>query len=364
MAMADEHTEHEQQPEQLAERVLEATLGALDMFSIYVGDRLQYYPLLLEHGPLTSAQLAERAGTIERYTREWLEHQAVTGIVAVTGTDPSGQRRFVLSEGYGAALTDPRHEAYAPGLVRQILAAGYQLRAIADAHRSGGGVPWSQYGEEMRQAQGDMNRPFLENVLARDWLASIPALDQLLSRGAKVADIGTGHGWSAIGIAREYPLVTVDGYDLDEPSVAAAREHAEAQGVADRVRFCVADAADPDLQGNYDLVTTFEVIHDLPDPVSTLATMRRIAAPEGWVVVMDMKVADAFDPDAGDLERLMYGFSNFICLPDGMSHPNTVATGTVMRPDTLRRYAKGAGFSDIEVLPIETDSWRFYRMLR
>ena len=350
--------------EQLAERVLEATLGTLDMFSIYVGDRLDYYRHLLDQGPLTSAQLAAHAGTVERYTREWLEHQAVTGIVAVDSTDPHGHRRFALSQGYGAALTDPRHQAYAPALVRQIMAAGYQLRSIVEAHRQGGGVAWSDFGDEMRQAQGDMNRPFLENVLARDWLGSVPQLDRLLSGGAHVADIGTGHGWSAIGIAKAYPGVTVDGYDLDEPSIATARRYAEQEGVADRVRFHVADTSDDDLVGSYDLVTTFECIHDLPDPVSTLATMGRMARDDGEIIVMDMKSADSFDADAGDLERLLYGFSNFICLPDGMSHARTVATGTVMRPDTLRRYAKGAGFTDIEVLPIETDTWRFYRMLR
>lgn len=177
----------------------------------------------------------------------------------------------------------------------------------------------------MRESQGDMNRPFFMNLLAQEWFACIPEIRDKLAAGGRVADIGSGFGWSSIGIAIGYNKITVE--------------------------------------GDYDLVAAFECIHDMPDPVSTLATMRRISADDGIVVVMDEKVADAFSPDAGEVEQLMYGFSNFICLPDGMSTPHSAGTGTVMRPDTLRRYARGAGFRDIEILPIETGTWRFYRLV-
>ena len=122
-------------------------------------------------------------------------------------------------------------------------------------------------------------------------------------------------------------------------------------------------SGDASLDGRYDLVTAFECIHDMPDPVSALRTMKRLAGDDGLVVVMDEKVSESFSPDADEVERLMYGFSNFICLPDGMAHSHSVGTGTVMRPDTLRGYARQAGFDDIEILPIETDFWRFYRLL-
>ena len=117
-----------------------------------------------------------------------------------------------------------------------------------------------------------------------------------------------------------------------------------------------------DLDGAFDVVTAFECIHDLPYPVDVLATMRKLAKGDGHVVVMDEKVSKAFGGRGDDVERLMYGFSLFICLPDGMSHPDSAATGTVMRPSTLRDYAREAGFTDIEILPIESDLWRFYRL--
>jgi SAM-dependent methyltransferase len=178
-----------------------------------------------------------------------------------------------------------------------------------------------------------------------------------------VADIGCGEGWSSISIAQAYPEVSVDAFDIDEASIRAARSHAREAGVDDRVTFHDVDAAGLELDGRFDVVTAFECIHDLPDPVGVLGTMRRLASADGQVVVMDERVSERFPGRGDDIERVMYGFSLFICLPDGMSHVPSAATGTVMRPDTLRQYARQAGFSDIETLPIEADFWRFYRLL-
>ncbi|MEE8457333.1 MAG: methyltransferase domain-containing protein [Acidimicrobiia bacterium] len=354
----------EHSAEALAGRVFEAALGTFDLFAIYLGDRLGYYRLLADHGPLTTHEVAERAGTEERYTREWLEQQAVTGFIQMEAPEADGRsRRFSIPPESAEALTDRLSLSYVAPLARMLVAAGAKISEVADAHLDGGGVSWEEFGDEMRESQGDMNRPFFMNLLAQEWFACIPEIRDKLAAGGRVADIGSGFGWSSIGLATGYKTITVDGFDLDEPSVILARKHAEEAGVSDRVRFRAIDAGDPSVEGGYDLVAAFECIHDMPDPVSTLATMRRIAADDGIVVVMDEKVAEAFSPDAGEVEQLMYGFSNFICLPDGMSTPHSAGTGTVMRPDTLRRYAREAGFRDIEILPIETDTWRFYRLV-
>ncbi len=183
------------------------------------------------------------------------------------------------------------------------------------------------------------------------------------SKGGRVADIGCGEGWSSISIALAYPGVTVDAFDVDDASIAAARAHARELAVEDRVSFHAVDAATLDLDGAFDVVTAFECIHDLPHPVDVLATMRRLAKDDGHVVVMDERVSERFPGRGDDVERVMYGFSLFICLPDGMSQAPSAATGTVMRPETLRDYARQAGFSDIEILPIEADFWRFYRLI-
>jgi 2-polyprenyl-3-methyl-5-hydroxy-6-metoxy-1,4-benzoquinol methylase len=244
-----------------------------------------------------------------------------------------------------------------------IAAAATQLPRLLDAYRTGEGVGWSEYGELMRTAQADANRPLFLQVLGSDWLPSVPGLDAALRDGGRVADIGCGDGWSAIGIARAYPAVTVDGYDVDADSVEAARRHATAEGLSDRVRFTLVDAASVPTSGDYDLVAAFECIHDLPDPVGVLRSARRMVKAGGSVLVMDERVPEEFTGPGDSVEQLMYGISMLVCLPDGLSHDNSVGTGTVMRPDTLRTYARDAGFTDIEVLPIDHDMFRFYRLL-
>lgn len=347
-------------PDALGEKVFESILGTLDVFAIYVGDRLGYYHQLADHGPLSSAELAEWAGTVERYTREWLELQAVAGYLEVHDGEP---RRFAIPAGHAEALTDHLSLGYVAPFARMISAAGAKLADIVEVHRDGAGVSWEAFGHDMRESQGDMNRPFFLNLLAQEWFGGVERIDRRLRAGGRVADIGCGHGWSAIALALGYPGLEVDGFDLDEPSIAAAKRHASEHEVVDRVRFHAVDAGDASITGSYDLVTAFECIHDMPDPVSALRTMKRLAGDDGLVVVMDERVSESFSPDADEVEHLMYGFSNFICLPDGMSHGHSAGTGTVMRPDTLRSYAREAGFEGIEILPIETDFWRFYQLV-
>ena len=178
-----------------------------------------------------------------------------------------------------------------------------------------------------------------------------------------MADIGCGGGWSSIAIARTYPDTRVEGYDIDAPSVALAQANAAGAELADRVSFHHSGAeALP--TAAFDAVFAFECIHDMADPVGTLRNIRRALKPDGVVVIMDEAVAERFGDSADDIERIMYGFSLMICLPDGLSHQPSAGTGTVMRPATLRTYAREAGFTDVTVLPTgEFGLWRFYQLI-
>jgi 2-polyprenyl-3-methyl-5-hydroxy-6-metoxy-1,4-benzoquinol methylase len=178
-----------------------------------------------------------------------------------------------------------------------------------------------------------------------------------------VADIGCGAGWSSISIARAYPKVRVDGFDLDEDSIAEAKANAEAEGLIDRLSFRVRDAADPELSGRYDLAIAIEGIHDMSRPVDALRAMRSMVDNDGVVLVVDERVGEDFKAPSDETERLMYGFSVLHCLPVGMTEQPSVGTGTVMRLATLRRYASEAGFSGVEALPIDNELWRFYRLV-
>ncbi|MFJ2298525.1 class I SAM-dependent methyltransferase [Oerskovia paurometabola] len=363
--------------EEFAERLFASSLGALDVFSVYLGDRLGWYRALAADGPATSAELAARTGTQERYAREWLEGQAVAGILTVaapdargpgddapaSGTPDGAARRYALQAGPAEVLTDKHSLAYLAPLPRLFAAVGRTFDELLDAYRDGGGVSWGRLGADAREAQADLNRPWFERELAGA-LGRVPDLHAILSRpDARVADVGCGAGWSTVALARAYPQARLDGYDLDAPSVDMARANAQAAGVADRVAFHVADAATLPADVLLDAAFAFECTHDMPRPVEVLSAVRRAVLPDGAVVVMDEAVADEFVAPGDEVERLMYGFSQFVCLPDGLSSSPSVGTGTVMRPATLERYALDAGFERVEVLPVEGFSFfRFYRL--
>jgi SAM-dependent methyltransferase len=350
--------------EELADRVLRATLGAFDMLSIYLGERVGWYDALVGAGPVSSAELAERTGTTERYAREWLEQQAAGGFVTVTADGgAAGPRRFELPAAAAEGFTDRSSLNYLAPLARFVAASAGQLPALAEAYRHGGGVSWAQFGPDARTGQADMNRPWYERELPGA-LRGVPEVHDLLDRpAARIADIGCGEGWSSLALARAYPGASVDGYDPDAPSTAAATENAAAAGLSDRLRFVSGDAATALPAATYDAVFAFECLHDLPHPVEVLAAARRSLRPGGAVIVMDEATEDTFTAPAGDVERLLYGFSMLLCLPDSMAHTPTAATGTVIRASTVRDYAQRAGFTAVDVLPIEDFGfWRFYRL--
>ena len=242
-------------------------------------------------------------------------------------------------------LADPDSVAYMTPIARFATASGRFIVRIADAYRTGDGVSWEDLGDEAREAQAGANRPLFLHRLGQEMLPQAPDLHARLQRAARVADVGCGYGWSSIGLARAYPGVTVDGYDVDEPSVVAARRNATEAGVADRLTFSTADvgALTDDQTGSYDAVFAFECVHDMSDPVSVLAAMRRMVADDGVVVVMDERTENAFRAPAPEVEQLLYGYSLMCCLGDGLSHQPSVGTGTVMRPDTFTEYAAGRG---------------------
>ncbi len=346
----------------LAGRLFASALGAIDLLSIHLGDRLGLYRAVAELDEPTAAEVAGRTGVHPRYVREWLEQQAVTGLLAAHGD--GDQRRFVLPDAAREVLLDETSLNFLAPLARMFAASAAKLPELLQAYRTGGGVSWDDLGPDARESQADMNRPWYEQRLGAA-LAGVPELDAVLRRpGARIADLGCGGGWSSIALATAYPEAMVDGYDVDAPSIALATRNAAASGVGDRARFHRVDVSGSDVGAGYDAVFAFECVHDLAAPVEFLATARRAASPHGVTVVMDEAVAREFTAPGDELERMMYGFSLLVCLPDGMSQQPSAGTGTVMREGTLREYARAAGFADVEVLPIEDFAFfRFYRLV-
>jgi 2-polyprenyl-3-methyl-5-hydroxy-6-metoxy-1,4-benzoquinol methylase len=243
-----------------------------------------------------------------------------------------------------------------------VLASVRPIDAVLDAFKSGNGVPYADYGEDLHESQAAFTRPLFEKLLGKEWLPLIPELHErlLADPPARVADIACGQGRSSIEIARAYPKVSVDGIDADHASIERAREHLDGSGVEHQVAFHERDAAGAELAGRYDLVTIFEALHDMSYPVDVLRAARELLNDSGLVFIGDERAEEAFTAPASEVERLFYGFSVFHCLPVGMVGDRAAGTGTVMRPNTVRRYAAEAGFSSCDVVPIENDFWRFY----
>jgi SAM-dependent methyltransferase len=353
----------------LAERLFTGLLASMELVSVHLGLQLGLYAALRTEGPATPPELARRAGIHPRYAREWLEQQAAAGVLDVVGdedtTDAAAdRRRFSLPAGHAEALLDPDSPAAVSGVGSGMIGIVGVVDALVAAYRSGGGVPFADYGAGIRHGIGGMNRPMFTNGVA-SWLAAAPALDARLRAlpAPRILDVGCGTGWSSIALARAYPLASVHGIDLDRASVDDATRNAVAAGVADRVSFEARDAVTVDADdGRFDLACVFEAIHDMAHPVRALGRIRAVLAEGGAVVVADERVEERFTAPAEFTERLMYAFSGVHCLPATMAEHPSIATGTVLRAPTMRRYAAEAGYRSVDELPVENPFWRFYAL--
>jgi len=353
--------------EALVGRLFEQTLGAFELFNVYIGERLGLYRTLATDGSATADELARRAGIAARYAREWLEQQTTAGILEVD--DPSAEadrRRYSLPDEHREPLLDGDSLIYGAFMPRYIVSVGGVMPAVLDAFRTGDGVSWGRYGDDMREAQAAANRPLFQSVVGQEWLASIPDVHHRLIAGppARAADLGCGEGWLSIGLAKAYPLIRVVGVDADRASIEAAQHHAREANVSDRVSFEFGDAGGLGSGERFDLVVIFEALHDLSRPVEVLRAARDLLSPAGTVIVVDERAADSFKGMALDdpIERFLYSVSTTVCLPNSLAEQPSAATGTVIRSSTVDQFAREAGFASTNILPIEHDIFRMYRL--
>ena len=348
--------------EALTARLLQSTINALELFGIHLGKELGLYDTLKHGVPLTAAELADAAGIDARYAREWLEQQAVAGLLTVQDSSQSADdRRYSLPAEHVHVLAAEDHPAHLAPLAQMVAGIGGALDRVVAAYRSGEGVAYPYFGPAFRRGQSGINRPAFLNDLVQQWIPAMPDVHAALrSSPSRVADVGCGAGWSTIAMARAFPRAHVIGFDADAASVADARRNAAEQGTT--VRFEVRDAAALAGDGPFDVVLVLEALHDMSRPDAVLRAVRESLAPGGSVLVADEKVGDHFHAPAGDLERLMYGWSIVHCLPVSRAEQPSAAIGTVMRADTVRSLAYAAGLTRVDVLPVDGGFFRLYRL--
>jgi 2-polyprenyl-3-methyl-5-hydroxy-6-metoxy-1,4-benzoquinol methylase len=352
----------------LSQRLMDHTIGSLELLAVHLGRRLGLYDLLDRQGPLSPPELAARAGIDARYAREWMEQQAVAGVLEVAAphgdeaTTPADRRRFGLPAAHRGALLDPVDSDHVAPFAGMVVAIAGVIDEVADAYRTGAGVPYARYGRDFRQGQGDINRPAFTTDLVKAWLPAVAGVPDALAAGGRLIDVGTGHGWAAIAAKTAWPAADVVGVDLDEPSIAEARRHAADAGVDVR---CA--AVDPGKAGlthlaPADVVLVLEALHDMADPAAVLTAAYAALAPGGVVVVADEAVAERFTAPGDDLERMMYGWSVTHCLPASRAEQPSAAVGTAIRPATVADLAAQAGFAGCEVVDVDAGFFRIYRL--
>jgi 2-polyprenyl-3-methyl-5-hydroxy-6-metoxy-1,4-benzoquinol methylase len=306
---------------------------------VVLGDRLGLYRHLADAGrPLTSAELAAAAGCAERYVREWLNGQAASGYVTYL------DGRYALDEEQATAFTDESSPACVIGGFQAMLAATRAIDRLTVVFRTGEGLGWHEHHDDLFRGTERFFRPGYLANLTTSWIPALDGVEDKLRRGAKVADIGCGHGASTIIMARAFPESAFTGFDYHGPSIEAARKAAAEAAVDDRVGFEVAPAKEYPGTG-YDLVTFFDCLHDMGDPTGAARHVLSSLAPDGtWLIVEPF----ANDDTAGNLNpvgRVFYSVSTLVCTPASLSQEVGTALGAQAGETRLRDVATAAGFT-------------------
>ena len=321
-------------------RAVDEVGATLNAALVVLGDKLGYYRDLAAHGPTTPAELAERTQTAEPYAREWLNAQAAGGYVTY---DPA-TRRYTLPPEHALAMTDPDSAAFLPGFFQIALGTVHDTQHIVDAARSGAGFGWHQHDTDVHVGCERFFRPSYHAHLVETWLPALDGVVDKLRAGASVADVGCGHGASTILMAQAFPASTFVGSDYHPESIATARARAAEAGVQDRVRFEVASAQE--LAGDgYDLVTMFDCLHDMGDPVGAARRVREAIAEDGTWMVVEPMAGDHVEDNLNPVGRAYYGFSTLLCTPSSLSQDVGLALGTQAGPARIRDVTAAGGFT-------------------
>ncbi len=329
--------------ETFARRAMQDRSACMVTLLAALGDRLGLFKDLALHGPATSRELAERTGVNERYAREWLGGMAAASYVAY---DP-GSGRFTLPAEHAPTLAQERGPNFVGGHYQVILAMVAQIGRVEEAFRTGDGVPQTAYDDSLLEGQERLSAGWVENLLTQVWLPSLPDVQAKLTQGAAVADVGCGQGSALIKLAQAYPNSYYVGYDLYEPVIARAYERARVAGVLDRVRFQQLDAT-RGLPAQYDVITTFDVVHDATDPRGFLGSIQCALKPEGVYICVERACSDKLEENIGPIGALAYGISLLYCMTTSLA-AGGAGLGTLGLPEsTLRALCLEAGFRHVK----------------
>jgi SAM-dependent methyltransferase len=329
-----------QRLEQFVFRAVEEVGATLGAALVVMGDKLGLYRALAEAGGLTPIELSRRTGVSERYVREWLNAQAAGGYVEYA----PDRGTYALAAEQAVALTDKTSPAYLPGFFQIAVGTVIDSPRVVASARGGDGVGWHEHNHDVFDGCERFFRPGYNANLIPSWLPSLEGVVEKLQAGAKVADIGCGHGASTILMAQAYPDSAFVGSDYHQASIATARQRAREAGVADRVRFETAPASAHPGEG-YDLVTMFDCLHDMGDPVGAARQVHRTLAADGTWMIVEPMAGDRVEENLNPVGRAYYGFSTFLCTPASLSQEVGLALGAQAGEARISDVVAGGGFT-------------------
>jgi SAM-dependent methyltransferase len=325
-------------------RAVDEVGAALNCALVVMGDRLGYYRALADDGPMTATALASATGTAEPYAREWLNAQAAGAFVTYEPSDGT----YALPPEHVVALTDESSPAFLPGFFQIAHGTIRDADRILAAAPDGDGLGWHDHNTDVHDGCERFFRPGYNAHLVAEWIPAIEGLSEKLTAGARVADIGCGHGASTVLMAQAFPASRFVGSDYHAASIGTAVERAADAGVADRIDFEVAPATEFSGSG-YDLVTTFDALHDMGDPVGAAKRVHEALAPDGVWLLVEPAAGDSVEDNLNPVGRAYYGFSTLLCTPASLSQPVGAALGTQAGPARIRDVTIAAGFSSFRI---------------
>jgi SAM-dependent methyltransferase len=340
-------------------RVLADTAAAATVVLAALGDRVGLFKDLAEHGPGTSGELAARTALSERYVREWLAGMFAAGYLAYDEV----QCRYSLPAEHVPTLATEPGPAFFGGVHQELIGAIQRYDEVAQAFRRGGGVRPADLHPDVWAGTSRFTAQWHQNMLVQQWLPLVPDTEARLRAGARVADVGCGTGQALIALARAFPAITATGYDAHPPSVEQARRAAAEAGVADRVSYHALDAA-AGLPESFDVITTFDVVHDAVDPLGLLRSIRDALRPGGRYLCLEINCSDQAAGNTGPIAALLYGFSVLYCMTTSLAEGGE-GLGTLGLPESvLRQLAGKAGFTQVRHVEMDNPFNRLYELAR
>ena len=347
----------QQKMEQFVHKVLGDTSALTTVVLGALGDKLGLFKDLHAQGPASSAELAQRAGVQERYAREWLRAMASAGYLTY---DPATDR-FTLPPEHAPALAQETGPVFFGGVWEMLMGMLRPIDKLAQTFKEGGGVAQAEYPDATYHGMDRFTAGWFENLLVQEWLPAVPAVKAALDRGIDVADVGCGRGRAVIKFVQAFPKSRIVGYDVYQPNIDRATANAQAAGVASQVKFEPLDASKA-ISGQYDLITTFDVIHDAVDPRGLLGRIRHALRPGGTYLCLDINCSDKPEENTGPLASLFYGFSMVYCMTTSLANGGE-GLGTCGLPESkLRELALSAGFGSVRKLPLENPFNNLYEV--